>query len=758
MEIPGYQPFYLDSIEGLRSEVTRFGLEIPIQEDLSPLAQPFVIRDRIVPNRFCAQPISGGDMQSDGSPGPLTRRRYRKYAAGSFGLIWVEKTSAVDFTHPGTLCLSRHTLKPFAALVEEIRAASPSRSPVIVIQIASQQAEAFVLAAKLAQEAGFDGIDVQGDRDLLPDTIARVHSAVPGLLLTTRLCAYEGRREGFGVSKVDFRKYDLRAPTEYVRRLVEGGLQLLNITSASPSLLGAHRGVQGIADSDHPNEHPLMSVNRQLALVRALRGQFPLVPIVGSGLSWLRHFAPQVAAGALQSSWLDFAGLGRAALACPDLPKRIFSDAGLEGGSTCMMCFACNYLSNSGRQVGCVVRDPEFYSPVYRDLRRLEQDNLMAGAARCHLCESAPCRAKSPTHCDIPSFIKTFRAGDEQGAFELIRSCNPLPELVSLTSPSWLEEEGACIETLLTGLPVPIQDLQYTIAWRARERGTTGLSVPLNSSGRRVAVIGGGPTGIAAATRVLEFGHQVHIHEASDSLGGVPVRLLKKTRSLSILGAEIDALLRPASISGRLQISYGKTLGQNIALREVLAQYDAVLVAVGLWHERSLGKTKGVVSGLEFLEKGVSWMPRRAAVLAGGDSAMDVCRTLRALGVADVYVVFPGPRSQMHWHMTEGWFSSPGVHAMMNWVPLGYETDQTGTVTGLRIRHSELAVNTVQPVDFVVESMGLDVAQDVLAELAANSSLKLYTAGAMSNGGASAGHCVAEGLSVADTIHQELLK
>ena len=147
-------------------------------------------------------------------------------------------------------------------------------------------------------------------------------------------------------------------------------------------------------------------------------------------------------------------------------------------------------------------------------------DQLLEGASRCHFCESAPCLSADPNRTDIPAFIRAFLDGDESKAYEIIRKSNPLPELTSPLSPAWLETEGACIETTLTGKSVPILDLQYTIAWRARQIGMTGTRVPQTTSGKKVAIVGGGPTGISAASRLVECGHEVDLFEQSDRLGG----------------------------------------------------------------------------------------------------------------------------------------------------------------------------------------------------------------------------------------------
>ncbi len=482
MEIPGYQPFYIDSVDSLRVEIDRLGLEIPVDDNLGPLGQPLLIGSKTVPNRFCSQPIAGGDAGPDGAPGSLTRRRYLRSAKGRFGLIWMERTVAGSAGKPGQLRLHERTAEVFRDMVRGMRAAAPEK-PTIVLQLESQDVDSLVQAASLAAEAGFDGVDLQCPREALPEAVRRVRERSPGLLLATRLCVYEAVRNGFGVAPGDYRKTDMTEPIRLVQELRARGLSLLNVTAASPALRGSERGLRGRSDAEHPDEHPLMTLQRQLRLAHALREAVPGLPVVGSGFSWLRQFVPHVAAGALRQGRIDFAGLGRSALANPDIPKQVFAADGLPADSACMVCFACSQLREEGEPVGCVLRDPETYGPIYRQMRRFDADQLLAGAARCHLCEAAPCVAASPTRTDIPAFIQAFRNGDEARAYEIIRQRDPLPELTSRLSPAWLESEGACIETTLTGMPVPILDLQYAIAWRARDRGQTGVCLP--TAGRR---------------------------------------------------------------------------------------------------------------------------------------------------------------------------------------------------------------------------------------------------------------------------------
>ena len=753
MEIPGYQPFYIPSVAGLREEIARLGLSIPVEEDLAGLARPLEIGRTRIPNRFCAQPIAGGDARPDGAPGELTRRRYRRYAEGRFGMIWVELTAAGAPEKPGQLGLRPDTLAAFRGMAQEMRA-SATDDPAIIIQLAAEEAVTLIIAAALAAEAGFDGVDIQCPRAALSEALQGIRARSPDLLLAARLCVYEAVRGGFGVSARDFRKPDLAEPIRFVQGLRASGLALLNVTAASPCLRGPERAVRARSDAENPDEHPLMSLERQIKLAGALREAAPGLPVVGSGFSWLRQFAPHVGAGAIRERMIDFTGLGRGALAHPAAPAEIFAQGRMDAGSACMICLACSQLRAEGETVGCVLRDPVVYGPVYRQMRRFDADQLMGGADRCHFCEAAPCVSASPTRTDIPAFIQAYRKGDESRAYDIIRERDILPELTARFSPGWLESEGACIETTLRGVSVPILDLQYAIAWRARERGETGARVPSERTNKLVAIIGGGPAGIAAAVGLVERAHGVHLYERSDRLGGIPERV-SSARGLPGPGPEIDAVLKPALAAARLQIRFGVTVGVDLPMETLSDKYDAILVAAGLWRERSLGIARGVIGALAFLESSPHSAPDRVAVLAGGDAAMDAARLAQSRGAKEIYVIYGGPRSALHWHMAEAWFATPGVHAMMNWQPLGYDLDPEGRVRGVRLRHSELGAETVLPVELVIEAMELQAADSFRAALAGGAA-RVYTAGAIANGGRSVGHCVAEGLAAAAAIHQDV--
>ena len=125
----------------------------------------------------------------------------------------------------------------------------------------------------------------------------------------------------------------------------------------------------------------------------------------------------------------------------------------------------------------------------------------------------------------------------------------------------------------------------------------------------------------------------------------------------------------------------------RVTYREFGERIDAL--AAGLWKEMTLGRVEGVVDALTFLKETKrgdrTSIPKRVAVLSGGDCAMDASAAALDLGATDLYVVYGGSLSDMHWHLPDGWFRENGVHCMTLTQPLGYEVDAQDVLTGLKI-------------------------------------------------------------------------
>ncbi len=841
--------FHLENADALRAEIGRLGLAIPVVDEFSVLREPMALRDKRVSNRLCVQPMEGADATPDGAPGAMTFRRYLRYARGGFGMIWVEATAVRRDAraNPAQLCLHHDNVHAFAQLVHAIREAAresrredivlliqlthPGRrggtAPVIVhhypdadrkldipadYPLASDSfldglRDTYVEAARLAAEAGFDGIDVKschGDLTaellaaftrtgrygssfenrtrFLRETLAEIRTHVPKLLLATRTTAYDGNPQpyGFGVTGRTGRESDLREPIELVRMLRDAGVDLVNVSvSPPPAVNGEPR-------------HPLWLLDRQLAITRKLHESVPDLPVLGGGFSWLRQLVPNVAAAVLGDEGMAVAGLGRGALGYPDAPRDLFDTGKLDPTKCCIMCDACYELIGEGALTGCVIRDSDVYGPEYRHRKRYSIDCLREDARRCHGCAAAMCTAACPNRIDVPAFVRAFADGDSRTAYGIVRRANVLPEMCSHLCPTWMQCEGACVENALSGNPVRIRDIQYAVSWSARADGLTAVKLPDLRTGKRVAVVGGGPAGIACAVGLLEKGHGVVIVERGDRLGGTPEEAIRAGRFPSAQ-PEIEAVLQRALSQGALEIRHEQALGIDVALDELRDRFDAVLLAAGVRQEQSLGRAEGVVDALTFLQETKGGhrqsLPARVAILAGGDCAMDAAAVSKELGATDIYVVYAGSLAEMHWHMPDGWFGTSGAHVMTLTRALGYATDASGTLTGVRIRRTEYGdpddqgvraltdiagSESLLRVGLAIEAMGLHVSDALrecldgvaftehgLVRVAGDGSLatsleNVFAAGGLINGGASVAQCIAEGMAAAQEIDKAL--
>jgi 2,4-dienoyl-CoA reductase-like NADH-dependent reductase (Old Yellow Enzyme family) len=432
-----HQRFHLKNLDQLRAEIARLGLDMPIDEDMSVLSTPLTILGKTMPNRFSVQPMEGFDAHRDGAPGELSFRRYRRYGSGGFGLIWFEATAVMEEarSNPGQLWLHAENVDVFRELVASTRRAAqerfgrdmilivqlthsgryskptgrprpliahrspildprhdlPEDYPVITDDYLGRLQNTYVEAAKLAAQAGFDGVDIkschrylvsellasftregkyggsfENRTRLLRESLARISDEVPGVFITTRMNGYDAISYpyGFGAAKEDNMVPDLAEPIELAQELARIGVPVLNVTIGNP-YFNPHIGrpydtpLKGFSV---PDEHPLVGVGRFVEITRQIQESIPGLPVIGSGYSWLRHLMPHVAAGAISSGWAAILGIGRGAFAYPDTPKDIIETGQMDPAKCCVTCSACTQLMRDGSKTGCAVRDSEIYS------------------------------------------------------------------------------------------------------------------------------------------------------------------------------------------------------------------------------------------------------------------------------------------------------------------------------------------------------------------------------------------------------------
>jgi 2,4-dienoyl-CoA reductase (NADPH2) len=726
----------------------------------------------------------------------------------------------LQLTHSGRYSRPEGVPRPLiahhSAVLDPLHKLGPDY-PLVTDDYLDRLQDTFVQAARWAAQAGFDGVDVkcchryllsellasftregryggslENRSRLLRETIARIRQEVPGLLVATRMNVYDAipYPYGFGVNRANHQEPDLTEPLELIGQLRAQGLPLLNVSIGNPYYNPHYNRPfdRPTVGAPVPDEHPLAGVVRFLGITRQVQETHPDLPVVGSGYSWLRHLLPHVAAGVVRTGGATLIGQGRGAFAYPDSVRDILTVGRMDPRRTCVTCSACTQIMRDGAMTGCVVRDAEVYAPWYKLARRFAQDRLLEEARRCRDCEFATCTAACPAGVDVPRFIRAYADGNVAEAYRVLREANVLPEMCAYVCPCEVQCEGNCLERNFSGRPIPVRDLQLATCRAARRQGLVGLTLPQKASGHHVAIVGGGPAGVAAAIGLLQRGHEVTIFEKSDRLGGTPDGIIPAARYGSA-AEEIDAILAPAYAARRVHVELGQTLGADVALADLRRRFDAVLLACGLPRSTSLGEAQGAVDALSFLADvkhgRLSAAPKRVAVLGGGNTAMDAAVTALNLGARDVFVVYRRSFAEMPaWPEEREGFLSRGGHLLILSQPLGYVTDAEGRLTGLRIARTELgepdASGRRRPVvvpqsewelavDLVVEAIGQEVPATLRAALggveftrsgrvataapsAATSLVGVFAAGDLVNGGTTAVQGVAEGMRAAREI------
>jgi len=762
-----------------------------------------------VANRLAVQPMEGCDATADGAPTDLTVRRYRRFAAGGAGLIWWEATAVVPEgrANPRQLWLHSGTVKAFAEMARIARGAareSVGAEPICVLQLthsgrysrpAGEPApilahhsaildpaggigpdhplisdeeldalqDAYVAAARLAAEAGFDAVDVKSchrylvsellasftrERSryggsyenrtrFLRETVAKIRQAVgEAIEVTCRMNAYDAMAYpyGWGVDPDDPRRWLLDEPIRLIGELKAAGVGGIDVTIGNP-YWNPHVNRPAdwtIAGGTEPPEDPLTGVARILHVVRDIQRAHPDLPVIGSGYSWLRQYVPQFAAGAIAAGWTSLVGVGRGALAYPDFARDIFRTGAMDPHKVCVACSSCTQIMRDGGRSGCVVRDHEIYAPIFRQGRRRDRQVLRDLAGQCRRCPDAMCVAGCPAGVDVPGFLGALADGEDQTAYRILRARNVLPGICGAVCPVEVQCQAACIQNYLADGPVPIGEIQRLLSERAVDEGWAALRVPDKPTGRRVAVVGAGPAGLSAAAELLHRGHAVAVLDAAETVGGKLAGVIPASRlDAGRMHAEIDAIFG-AVPAERLTWRLGEALREEFTLDHLLDEgFDAVVLAMGLSAGPSLldprrRRPAGVLEANDFLRQMNRYAEQRCAqrvaVLGGGNTAVDSACCATEHGGRDVYLVYRRSFRQMPaWPGERDELLRAGVHLLVLCQPVRYVTNGEGQVAGVVVARTELGEadasgrrravvmpegEFVLDVEMVVEAMG----------------------------------------------------
>lgn len=272
-------------------------------------------------------------------------------------------------------------------------------------------------------------------------------------------------------------------------------------------------------------------------------------------------------------------------------------------------------------------------------------------AKRCFACKHKPCRSKCPVGIDIPAFIERLANEDIKGAYEIISQNSSLPAVCGRVCPQETQCESVCVRGI-KGESVAIGRLERFVADYCREHFNKFAEKP-DSNGKKVAIVGAGPSGLTAAGDLAKLGYEVTVFEALHTPGGVLVYGIPEFRLPKVIVSEEIDKLRALGVKIETNVIIGKT----ITVDELFDDgFSAVYIASGAGLPSFMNikgeSLNGVYSANEYLTRinlMKAYLPdsktpvkksRSVAVVGGGNVAMDAARSAVRLGAEKVYIIY----------------------------------------------------------------------------------------------------------------------
>lgn len=459
----------LEGVSGFRAYMKTLGLDMPCDDIVmsgpaSPLAAPLEFDGMSIGHRLGMHPMEGWDCETDGRPTENTKRRWQRFGQSGAKLIWGGEACAVRFdgrANPKQLYMADHTQSGIAELRDGLIAAHkqatgddrglviglqlthsgrfckphdntrfesiiaynhpildrrvgyPADRPVISDDEIKRLIADYVVAAKRAQQCGFDFVDIkhchgylgheflsavtrpgpyggslENRTRFMREIVEGIRAEAPGLRIGVRLSAIDtvpykpdpalsapgalgpGIPEeyslpyvhAFGANPANPLEYDMTEPKALLEIMRKLGVRFINVSIASP-YYNPHYirpALYPPSDGYHPPEDPFVGVMRHIAVVRDLKRAFPDFCFMGSGYTYLQEFFPNVAQAVVRQGWVDVVGLGRMVLSYPELPLDILSGRGMQKKRLCRTFSDCTTAPRNGIVSGCYPLDAHY--------------------------------------------------------------------------------------------------------------------------------------------------------------------------------------------------------------------------------------------------------------------------------------------------------------------------------------------------------------------------------------------------------------
>ena len=442
---------------------------------------------------------------------------------------------------------------------------------------------------------------------------------------------------------------------------------------------------------------------------------------------------------------------------------------------------------------------------LYKEVNQgLSFEQAITEAHRCLDCKNPTCVKGCPVNINIPGFIKQLELGNILGAAKVINESSTLPAICGRVCPQEKQCEAQCIHVKMGHEPVAIGYLERFVADNSRQKApheTSLVEAPVEAKGKKIAVVGSGPAGLAFAGDMAKLGYQVTVFEALHKLGGVLRYGIPEFRLPNeVVDYEIGGLRRLG-----VQFQSDTIVGKTISIDDLKEQgYEGIFVGSGAGLPRFMNipgeNLNGVMSCNEYLtrvnlmgaaENGNDTPLLRAKtvmVVGGGNTAMDAVRTAKRLGAERAIIVYRRSEEEMPARVEEVRHAKEeGVEFMTLHNPIEYHANEQGRVAEAVLqvmtlgepdesgRRSPVAIEgqtVTLPVDLVIVSVGvspnplipstvagLEISKKgtiVVNDQVQSSLPMLFAGGDIVRGGATVILAMADGRKAAQAMHEYL--
>jgi len=382
----------------------------------------------------------------------------------------------------------------------------------------------------------------------------------------------------------------------------------------------------------------------------------------------------------------------------------------------------------------------------------LTNDAALLEANKCLFCHDAPCTIACPTHIDVPAFIKKIASGNLRGSARVILDVNPFGHSCARACPVEVLCEGACVLNERDEQPIKIALLQRHATDYVLERKVK-LFEAGKRTGKRVAVVGAGPAGLACARDLRRRGHAVTVFEAKSQPGGL------NTYGIAEYKLKSDVAL--AEVQDILDLGVELKTGVTVSsIDDLLPRYDAVFIGVGLGSTKRLGipgdDLPGVMDALTFIEH-LKTHPyrdtavgRQVVVIGAGNTAIDAVTQAKRLGAATTTIVYRRGEADMPcYHYEYELAKRDGCGFRFNATPQRVIGNGSGMVAALEVKTAQ--GNDMIPCDMVIVAIGQGERTDLTWP---KDDPRVFVGGDCANGGAEIVNAAAEGVAAAKKIDE----